>query len=149
MIPIVRVFVSSTWLDLQPERLALEQALQRMNQTKLNGMEYFGSRDETTRDVSLKEIDRSDVYVGIIGGRYGSGITEEEYRRAREKELPCFFYFKSDALIPKKEGQDREKKKQEALAAWKKELRTAHTQDIEPFTSPDNLAARVTSDLSN
>ena len=68
MQPIVRVFVSSTWLDLQPERLAVEKALQRMRQTKLNGMEYFGSSNETTRDVSLKEVERSDVYIGIISG---------------------------------------------------------------------------------
>ena len=99
MQPIVRVFVSSTWLDLQPERLAVEKALQRMHQTKLNGMEYFGSRDETTRDVSLKEVDRSDVYVGIIGGRYGSGITKEEYQRAAEKPLPRFIYFKDEKTI--------------------------------------------------
>lgn len=146
---IVRVFVSSTWLDLQQERLAVEKALSRIHQTKLKGMEYFGSRDETTREVSVKEVDRSDVYVGIIGGRYGSGITEEEYRRARQKKLPCFLYFKKEELIPKKGGRDREKKKQAQLATWKAELRKAHVLGTSPFTSPDDLAARVTADLSN
>lgn len=47
MQPIVRVYGSSTWLDLQPERAAVEKALQRMRQTKLNGMEYFGSAMKT------------------------------------------------------------------------------------------------------
>ncbi|MDC8449831.1 MAG: DUF4062 domain-containing protein [Nitrospira sp.] len=143
-----RVFVSSTWLDLQPERLAVEKALQRMRQIKLNGMEYFGSRDETTREVSLKEVDRSDVYVGIIGGRYGSGITEEEYRRASEKKLPRFIYFK-DEQHSSPDRRDSEEANQNRLAAWKTELRQAHALGTGPFTSPDDLAARVTADLSN
>ena len=148
MHPIVRVFVSSTWLDLQPEREAVEKALQRMCQAKLNGMEYFGSRDENTRDVSLCEVDRCDVYVGIIGGRYGSGITEEEYRKASEKKLPRFIYFKDEQTISP-DGRDAEEEKQTRLATWKTELRESHTLGTGPFTSPDDLAARVTVDLSN
>ncbi|HEX6622848.1 MAG TPA: DUF4062 domain-containing protein [Pyrinomonadaceae bacterium] len=77
-LPTVRVFVSSTWLDLEPERAAVEQVVQRLRETEFVGMEYFGSRDETTRRASLDEVDRSEVYVGIIGARYGSGITEDE-----------------------------------------------------------------------
>ncbi|MBK8277348.1 MAG: DUF4062 domain-containing protein [Nitrospira sp.] len=145
---IVRVFVSSTWLDLQPERAAVEKALQRMRQTKLNGMEYFGSGDKNTRDVSLAELDRSDVYVGIIGGRYGSGITEEEYHQASKKNMPRLIYFKKETNIPTN-GRDPEEAKQTRLVSWKEELREAHTQTLEPFTSPDNLAAKVTADLSN
>lgn len=148
MQPIVRVFVSSTWLDLQPERVAVEKALQRMRQTKLNGMEYFGSRDETTCAVSLKEVDRSDVYVGIIGGRYGSGITEEEYLRASGKKLPRFIYFKDEQHIAA-ESRDVEEEKQTRLTTWKGELRKTHALGTSPFTSPDDLAARVTADLSN
>ena len=95
---VLHVFVSSTWLDLQPERAAVETAMQRLRETKFVGMEYFGSRDEDTRRVSLDEVDRSQVYVGILGGRYGSGITEAEYRRAWELGLPCFIYFKDEAF---------------------------------------------------
>jgi hypothetical protein len=56
---ILPVYVSSTWLDLEPERKAVEQAIQRLRETKFVGMEYFGSRDETTRRASLNEIDRA------------------------------------------------------------------------------------------
>lgn len=82
MIKSVRVFLSSTWQDLQPEREAVEKALHRMQDAAFLGMEYFGSRPDTPRDVSLAEVDRSDIYVGIFAQRYGSGITEAEYRRA-------------------------------------------------------------------
>ena len=50
----LHVFVSSTWLDLRPEREAVEGVMQRLRGVKLVGMEYFGSRGETTRDASFR-----------------------------------------------------------------------------------------------
>ena len=107
---IFQVFVSSTWLDLQPERDALEGVVQRMREVKFIGMEYFGSRDETTRRASLDEVDHSDLYLGIFAGRYGSGITEAEYRRARENHLPCFIYFKAKSSITLDKAEKNRKK---------------------------------------
>jgi formylglycine-generating enzyme required for sulfatase activity len=144
--PILKVFVSSTWLDLQPERAAVEKVIQRLRETKFVGMEYFGSREDTPRDVSLAEVDRSQVYVGFFGGRYGSGITEDEYRRAMELGLPCFIYFKPEkGLRPKQCEKTQAKARQQARL--KTELRRDHT--ITEFTSPDDLAAKLTADLHN
>lgn len=140
----LHVFVSSTWLDLQTERKAVETALQRLREIKFIGMEYFGSRDETTQHASLDEVDRSQVYVGIFGERYGSGITEQEYRRARERSLPCFPYFKDEATIPA-EWRETDPGEAAKLTKLKKDLRDAHT--ITTFSNPDDLAARVTADL--
>ena len=148
---ILPVYVSSTWLDLEPERGAVEQAVQSLRETKFVGMEYFGSRDETTRRASLDEVDRAaesgtrGVYVGIFAARYGSGITEDEYRRARELGLHCFIYFKGDATI---HGDSREQDTAKAakLDALKRELRTNHIVGPD-FKSPDDLAAKVTADL--
>src|SRR5579862_3773411 len=85
----VSVFVSSTWLDLQPERKAVETILQRFRETRFIGMEYFGSSAVDTEAASLAELDRAHLYLGLIGQRYGSGITEREYRAARTKGLDC------------------------------------------------------------
>lgn len=145
-VEVVQVFVSSTWLDLQPERQAVEAALQRLHETKFVGMEYFGSRDETTRRTSLDEVDRSRVYIGIIAGRYGSGITEDEYRRARELNLPCFVYFKRDSDI-RPEWRDSDPEKAAKLLAFRQELQRNHI--VSEFTSPGDLATRVTADLHN
>ncbi|HEX7181236.1 MAG TPA: tetratricopeptide repeat protein [Thermoanaerobaculia bacterium] len=134
--PILRIFVSSTWLDLQPERGKVRDALDRLKTTKFVGMEFFGSRDQTTRQASLDEVDDCNIYLGILAGRYGSGITEDEYRRARKREIPCFLYFRAGA-----EGTD------DRLASLKDEIRAAHL--VSEFTSPDDLAAKVTADLSN
>jgi tetratricopeptide (TPR) repeat protein len=143
-LPTVQVFVSSTWLDLVREREAAEAALQRLRETKYVGMEFFGSRDETTRRASLEEVDRSLVYVGLFGARYGSGITEAEYRRAREKGLPCFIYFKSDATVAD-DARETDPAQTSKLEALKDELRRGHA--VTTFDNPDDLAARVTADL--
>ncbi len=140
----IHIFVSSTWLDLQPERQAVETALQRMRETKFIGMEYFGSRNETTQRASLDEVDRSQVYVGIFGGRYGSGITEDEYRRARELKLPCFIYAKEEKTILA-EWREKDAAKAARLSSLTKDLHDAHT--VTPFSNPDELAAKVTADL--
>jgi tetratricopeptide (TPR) repeat protein len=141
----LRVFVSSTWLDLQPERQAVEAALQRLRtDTGFNGMEYFGSRDVDTRRASLDEVDRCHLYVGIFAARYGSGITEDEYRRARELNLPCFIYFKNESTITldKAEKDPQQTAKLETLKA---ELQRTHT--VAHFDSPADLAAKVLGDL--
>jgi tetratricopeptide (TPR) repeat protein len=141
----LHVFLSSTWLDLQPERKAVEAGLQRLRaDAGFVGMEYFGSREENIRRASLDEVDRSHVYVGIFAARYGSGITEDEYRRARAHGLPCFIYFKAESTIT----FDKVEKNPELLAKLDKlkaELRQAHT--VTEFIHPEDLAAKVTADL--
>ena len=112
-----------------------------MRETKFAGMEYFGSRDENTRSASLAEVDRSQVYVGILGGRYGSGITEAEYRRARERKLPCFIYLKEEGCITSDE-READADKNHRLVALKDELWWDHT--ITKFANPHDLAAKRT-----
>jgi tetratricopeptide (TPR) repeat protein len=142
---IVPVFVGSTWLDLEPERQAVETAVQRLRETKFVGMEYFGSRDETTRRASLDEVDRSRVYVGVIAGRYGSGITEAEYERAHSRGLPCFVYFKDPATILD-EFRETDPAQAAKLDAFRRRLRARHL-NAPDFVNPQDLAAKVTADL--
>jgi hypothetical protein len=139
----IQVFVSSTWLDLQRERQAVEAVLQRLRELKFVGMEYFGSHDDTTRYISLAEVDRSQLYVGVFASRYGSGITEAEYRKAREKRLSCLIYFQADCANTTHWQEDDYKSSR--LAALKEELRREHI--VSEFSSPDDLAARLTADV--
>ena len=140
----VHIFISSTWLDLQPERHTVEEALQRM-QASFLGMEYFGSRPETPREVSLAEVDGSDIYIGIFAHRYGSGITEDEYRQAQKRNLPCLIYFKDDSVLVSIDSIEQEPDKIARLKALKSELREHHT--VSYFKSPDHLATQVVADL--
>ena len=144
--PVLNVFVSSTWLDLQPERAIILDVTQRLKPLKFLGMEYFGSRDEKTYRASIDEVDQTHLYVGIIAGRYGSGITEQEYRRARERGIPCFIYLKSEHAIAADSTESSEEGRQR-LDAFKRHLRQHHT--CSEFDNMDELAFKLTTDLHN
>src|SRR5262249_16222302 len=75
----------------------------------------------------------------IIGGIYGSGIIEEEYRRARDRNLFCLIYFKDE------QSRETEPDKAERLAAFKSELSLHHS--ISTFSSPEELSVQIPSDL--
>ncbi|HYK03156.1 MAG TPA: DUF4062 domain-containing protein [Thermoanaerobaculia bacterium] len=135
---VVRVFVSSTWGDLREERLAVQAALQRLSETQFVGMEYFGSDEKTPRDVSLARLTKCRLYIGIIGGRYGSGITEEEYRRAGELGIERYIYIK-DAPAEQDAEPDRHARREQFLRT------ITNTRSL--FTTPTDLRAQVTADL--
>ena len=70
------------------------------------GMELFTAGDKSQMDTIRRWIDESDVYMLILGGRYGSvepttgvSYTELEYDYALEQEKPLFaVVIKDDAL---------------------------------------------------
>ena len=58
-------------------------------------MEFFGARTEKSLEVCLSEVEQSDIYIGILGMKYGSidedtgkSYTHLEYKKATELELP-------------------------------------------------------------
>jgi len=67
----LQVFVSSTFIDLKEERQTAVQAILEAGHIPV-GMELFIARDESQWDIIKEWIDESDVYMLIIGGRYGS-----------------------------------------------------------------------------
>ncbi|WP_338887331.1 DUF4062 domain-containing protein [Aeromonas rivipollensis] len=92
----LQVFISSTYHDLQEERQAAVSSILKAGHIPA-GMELFTAGDRSQM-VTIKEwIDESDVYMLILGGRYGSiertsGIsyTELEYDYAQEQGKPAF-----------------------------------------------------------
>src|SRR5687768_12828918 len=86
-----QVFVSSTYTDLIEERREVIQALLELDCLPA-GMELFPAANEDQWTLIKEVIDRTDYYVVIVGGRYGSttpeGIsyTEQEYEYAASIE---------------------------------------------------------------
>jgi len=67
----LQVFVSSTYTDLKEERQAAVSAILTAEHIPA-GMELFTAGDESQMDVIKQWIDESDVYLLILGGRYGT-----------------------------------------------------------------------------
>jgi hypothetical protein len=143
----VNVFVSSTRVDLQDERRAVERMIHQLRSTEFAGMEYFGSAPDAPIDVSLAAVDNSDIYVGIFADRYGSGITEAEYHRARARGIPCLVYLKATPSLGEEQTNTVLPEDTASLDALKRELKQNHTLSF--FRSPDDLAAKVAADLHN
>ena len=151
---ILRVFISSTWVDLQPERQTVERGLQRMATIMSVGMASFGSRSCTPKDVCLSEVDRSDVYVGIFAHRYGAvdpesdlSLTELEYRKARQRNLPCLIYLKQEDVPVRPLFIESDIQAASKLKAFKDELKQQPVVSF--FTRPEELATMIVADLHN
>src|SRR3712207_6661321 len=94
----MKVFLSSTFVDLEDYRRSVSEALYRL-QAQVGRMEVFGARAEDATTASLSEVENCDVFVGIYAHRYGhipSGatvsITEQEYDHARKHNKPMFCF---------------------------------------------------------
>lgn len=92
----LQVFVSSTFSDLIQERQAAVEAILTVGHIPA-GMELFASGDESQMEVIKQWIDESDIYLLILGGRYGSvepisgkSYTQLEYEYALGNSKPCF-----------------------------------------------------------
>jgi hypothetical protein len=92
----LQVFVSSTFSDLREERQAAVEAILSAGHIPA-GMELFAAGDESQMEVIKQWIDESDVYLLILGGRYGSiesktgkSYTQLEYEYALDRGKPLF-----------------------------------------------------------
>ncbi|MDR6662541.1 hypothetical protein J2W51_005131 [Tardiphaga robiniae] len=92
----LQVFVSSTFSDLIDERQAAVTAILKAGHIPA-GMELFTAGDKSQMKTIERWIDESDVYMLILGGRYGSiepttglSYTELEYDYARANSKPSF-----------------------------------------------------------
>jgi len=92
----LQVFISSTFTDLREERKAAVEAILSAGHIPA-GMELFAAGDKAQLQIIRKWIDESDVFLLILGERYGSIEPESlqsyvhlEYLYAIEKQMPLF-----------------------------------------------------------
>ena len=147
----IRVFLSSTALDLQPERNAVETAIRRM-EVPFIGMEYFGSDDKSPLEVCAAAVKRTSVYVGLIGFRYGELIpngkqsfTEHEYELASRIGIPRLIYLKGEDAQVKPSEIETDPARRTKLQCFRERLSTQHT--VSTYRTPAELALMVVADL--
>ena len=98
----LRVMISSTARDLPEHREKVKDACMSLGMFFPDMMEHLNATDANALDVSLRIVDRADLYVGIFAFRYGYvppgqtiSVTEAEYNRAVEKKIPRLVFLMS------------------------------------------------------
>ena len=153
----MRVYLSSTFEDLQGYRAAVFAALEKAG-LDVARMEAYTAADARPLDLCLHDVGQSDIYVGLFAWRYGyeppaehgnpqaRSITELEYRQAERANLRKLLFFAHpdtkagwpDHFKDDVTGQgDRGKK----LKAFLTELGVEKSTSF--FHTPDELATLV------
>jgi tetratricopeptide (TPR) repeat protein len=143
----LRVMISSTARDLPEHRPKVMDACMRLGMFYPDMMEHLTATDANALEVSLRIVDRADLYVGVFAFRYGYvpdggtiSVTESEYNRAVERKIPRLIFLMGEEHDIKPgdvETGDGAKKLEELKARLKKE------RVVGLFTSADDLKAQV------
>ena len=136
----LRIFVSSTLRELEPERRAARGAIERLRLAPV--MFELGARPHPPRELYRAYLDQSDVFVGVYWQQYGwtapdeevSGL-EDEYRLA-PREMPKLIYVKQPA------------ERDERLAGLMARIRDDDTASYKSFSTAEELAELIEADLA-
>lgn len=100
-------FVSSTFYDLRHAREGLRRFIENLGYTAVlseAGQVYFDPTI-TAAEACLQEVLNADIFVLIIGGRYGTelpdstqSVTNAEYQTAVKEHIPIFGMVEADTL---------------------------------------------------
>lgn len=145
----MRVFVSSTYEDLALHRGKVEDSL-AMSGIAYNAMEHFAASSSPTIHTCLQAVGASNVFVGILGVRYGSSppgcqlsYTEREYKHARSLKIPIMMFLidmRKASVNPDVIASETHEQHQR-LDQFKGFVRKHHTVTF--FTTPEDLARLV------
>jgi hypothetical protein len=97
----MKVFISSVTHLLKEERAALPPFLRLFDHEPLR-FEDFEAQDRSSREACLAGVEAADIYVLLLGPRYGTPFpdtglspTAEEFRRARQRGIPILVFNKT------------------------------------------------------
>ena len=149
----MKIFLSATVKDLNEYRAAAIEQLRRMQaEFQHIDMRYFPNSESDPTTLSLDELDTSDIYLGIIGHRYGTlspdgctSITRAEYDRAyiMKKKLIIYLADEWDVRLPEPLREDE--KSNARQKEFRKLLTTRHTPKL--FHSSEELANLIAYDV--
>ena len=146
-----QVFVSSTYEDLKEERKAVMDCLLDWDCIPV-GMEQFPASALSQWDYIKNEIDRSDCYLLIVAGKYGSidpeseiSYTEKEYDYANNKGIPILNFLYEDIGKLNADKVDRDRAQIEKF----REKIKAGNRLVDFYSTIDGLKYNVAHALKN
>ena len=140
---VAKVYVSSTIADLKPERQAV---LNWLRAARLQAVDSYLPDSETVRESCLDDVGTCDLYVLILGHRYGFqpaddnpeglSITQLEFRRAGECGIPRVALLRTS--IPDERLSDLQDPARAALV-WAFRTEVASTVRVAEFRDEGGL----------
>ncbi|MFM6329863.1 MAG: DUF4062 domain-containing protein [Microcystis panniformis] len=152
----LQVFISSTYTDLLPERQAAVEAILRAGHIPA-GMELFAAGDKSQMEIIKRWIDDSDVFLLILGGRYGSiepesgkSYVQIEYEYALSRNKACFAYVIHNDELGRRGQQDYEKFRETQNRAKLEEFRRTlmNGKLVDLWSNPDQLKYSINVSLT-
>lgn len=148
-----KFYVSSTYSDLSGYRSEVVHTLRRMGHDAV-AMEDYVAADQRPLAQCLADVGRCDGYIGIVawrrgfvpdqGNPEGKSITELEYARASERNLPRLVFMLSPAAPWPSEAKDRsgdEEPGHRSIESFRAQLAKDHVVSF--FETPHQLALLV------
>lgn len=150
----MQIFVSSTYTDLLDERQSAVQAILNANHIPA-GMELFKSGNESQLETIYRWIDECDLYLLILGGRYGSiepksgkSYIHLEYDYAISHGIPVFAIVLSNKYLHRKASindyQVFEEKNKKQYNIFKKQVMSRIVREV---SSIDEMKLEITNSL--
>ncbi|MFC2140678.1 DUF4062 domain-containing protein [Acidobacteriota bacterium] len=171
--PVYRIFLSSTAIDMKEHRKKVSDTVLRMGDLPV-AMETFGALPNEPVEVCKNKVRQSNALVVMVAHRYGwvpgideggdgfKSITWLELETAINEGIPVFAFLvdmnygwaqpkEQDLLLKAKGKEDIEKVVQSvnALKNFREFLENKAGLTCETFTTPEDLAFKVATSLSN
>lgn len=148
-----KIYISSTYADLVDFRAVVYRTLRQMEQDSV-AMEDYVAADERPVDKCLRDVSNCNLYIGVIGWRYGyvppednpdlKSITQMEYERATALKCPRLLFLVSPSAVWPEEHTDQvtgEGLSGERIRRFREDLCRRHIVSF--FEKPDELGRLV------
>ena len=143
-----KIFVSSTIYDLPNERTAAVQAIQQLGADAIMSEFSINAQSNNSVDTCLEKVRNSDLYILILGGKYGwqptndKSITEMEYTAAQERNIPILVF---NTPYDKEDLQQEFARRVGATFFWKSVNDAFHLKDSIVESVKEHLDKQATS----
>ena len=145
------IFISSTYSDLMEERLKAMNTIVSMGHLPV-GMELFPAAPIAAFEYIKKLIDKSDYYLLLLAGKYGTIIEEEgksytqmEYEYAVSKGVPVIFLTYSDVDNLSNSKCEKDAKTIKLLEKFREEASKGRLRQT--WSNLDELATKIMKSL--
>ena len=131
---------------------AAKDAINRAGDALLE-MEYFPVRDQTPASYSIEQVKQCDIYIGVVGLRYGSRVKDEnrfsyvrlEYEAAKKAGLTRLIFLLDEEIEgPRSLFDNQDKENSESQKGFREALLGTEDLVVKSFKTSDKLESEIT-----